>query len=1038
MRHRLAIALFFLVAAASAGFAQQAAPVVVFWEENFPAVDTAAPARAQLAAALPNAEFVAAQKLGEALARGETKLLVLPFGSAFPEAQWSGVQSYLRRGGNLLVLGGRAFTRPAYRDGKEWKLRAETPAYAKQLFLNEFHETPGSANLAWQANEEFAHLKLPAPAWTRAWSLEVRLSDEDLYPRGGSAGRMDARLAALGWGLRDARRLAAPIVALDHFQNEFAGGRWVLVAAELPAEFLASTEARALLAALGRHAQQGAEEFSVRPAWALFLPGEPLTFHLRWQRFAAAPSAMRVEVEIAAEGLAPQRQHFDFAPGAFPLAAPLTLPAARGKGLHAVTARLFAGGELRAVYRTGFWIRDEELLRSGPRVSVSSDFFEINGRAQLIVGSSYMASDVQRQFFLQPNPYVWDRDFAELRRAGLNMLRTGWWSGWDQVMKESGVLREDALRALEAFFLTARQHDLPVQFAFFAFAPEVFGGANPYLDPTALRRQKELIAAVVARFKDAPFIVWDLINEPSCCNPNRLWITRPNYDAHELAAWNEWLASRYASRATLAEAWREVPVPEGQSVPLPKEEEFSARAPYHTSRGQTALKVYDYALFAQETFRRWAAAMRETIRGAGSQQLVTVGQDEGGVRERPSPAFFAGEVDFTTNHTWWLTDALLWDSLAAKQPGKPLLIQETGVGRLPGLDGAPRRTLEDEAALLERKLAFALATSAGAIHWLWHVNPYMRDDNEAHIGAVRADGTEKPEAGVLRALAAFAAQASPHLGAPKQPEAAVVYSQALHYSALDWLAFEAEMRAVRVLEYQLGVRVFVLAENQLEKLGAPKLVILPSAHALSDAAWAALLKYAQGGGTLLITGSAERDERWRPRGRLAALGVAARPAPIILREAELRIGERRLSVSFDAGRQAHLEMLALPGDETFRELQLAKGRIFLVSFPVELAEESYAAAAVYSYAVFKAGVQMPTLGGAPGWGVLVRGVEMESSVLYLVVSESGREEEVSFVDVASEGGVVLRLPAGRARLVLLRKSDGSVIAEYPEAGARRK
>ncbi|HWQ03548.1 MAG TPA: hypothetical protein VNL38_03625 [Candidatus Nitrosotenuis sp.] len=1038
MRARVFFAILVIVFLLPAFIAGQQAPasVVVFWEDGFPAFDTSAPARKDLAAALPGAEFVTTEKLGDALARSETRLLIMPFGSAFAETGWPAIHSFLTRGGNLLSLGGRPFTRPAYWDGKQWQLRVETTAYAKQLLINEYQPTPGSESLKWLPNEDLAHWKIPVFSWLRAWSLEVRLSDEDLYPRGGSAGRIDARLAAFGWGTREGRKLSAPLVQIDHLQNNFVGGRWVLLACELPADFFSTRNGAALLTALANYALRGAEDFSVRPAWAVYLEGEPLTLQARWQRFAAATPA-EIRVTITSEHAPAHEEKFSIAPGAFPFTAQFTLPPARGKGLHTVTARFLEQGEVRAVYRTGFWVRDDEMLRSGPRVSVNSDYFEINGRTQLIVGTSYMASDVQRQFFMQPNPFVWDRDFAEIRAAGLNMLRTGWWSGWDQVMKESGVVQEDAMRALEAFFLTARKHGLPVQFTFFSFIPEPLGGVNPYLDPEALRRQKELVTAVVSRFKDCPFIIWDLINEPSFTNPNRLWITRPNYDAAELAAWNSWLLEKYSNRSALAEAWREIPVSEGQPVPLPKEEEFSARAPFHTARGMTALKVYDYAMFAQEMFRRWAASLRDTIRATGSKQLITVGQDEGGVRERPSPAFFVDAVDFTTNHTWWQTDALLWDSLAAKQPGKPLLIQETGVTRSPQIDGTARRSLKEQAALLERKVAFALATSAGAIHWLWHVNPYMRDDNEAHIGAIRVDGTEKPEASVLRALAIFAAQASPHFSRPKLPEVAVVYSQAFHYSALDWLAFEAEMRAVRVLEYDLRVPVFVVAENQLGKLGSPKLVILPSPHVLTDAAWTMLMKYVEAGGALLITGSAERDERWRPRGRLAALGVVATPQPIILRETEIRIGEQRVRAIFDAGKQAYLEALALPDGATFRELKLGKGQLFLLSHPAELAEDFLLSAVVYAHALVRAGVQIQTLGGPSGHGVLVRAVEMQDSVLYLLVSESDQKQDVSIVDVASEGALLRTLLPGRARLVLLRKKDGTVLAEFaPESQLR--
>ena len=43
-------------------------------------------------------------------------------------------------------------------------------------------------------------------------------------------------------------------------------------------------------------------------------------------------------------------------------------------------------------------------------------------------------------------------------------------------------------------------------------------------------------------------------------------------------------------------------------------------------------------------------------------------------------------VDFTTNHSWWQNDSILWDSLAAKQPGEAMLIQETGLQRELNLD----------------------------------------------------------------------------------------------------------------------------------------------------------------------------------------------------------------------------------------------------------------------------------------------------------------------------------------------------------------
>src|SRR2546425_13102117 len=55
------------------------------------------------------------------------------------------------------------------------------------------------------------------------------------------------------------------------------------------------------------------------------------------------------------------------------------------------------------------------------------------------------------------------------------------------------------------------------------------------------------------------------------------------------------------------------------------------------------------------------------------------------------------------SHSWWEIDALLWDSLVAKQSGKPMLVQETGIQHELQIDESGRRTPEAEALLIERK-----------------------------------------------------------------------------------------------------------------------------------------------------------------------------------------------------------------------------------------------------------------------------------------------------------------------------------------------
>jgi Cellulase (glycosyl hydrolase family 5) len=1033
------------------------ARVVVFWEDGFPVADSTAPSRSDLNLILPGAAFTSADALSDALSSEQTGLLVLPYGSSFPEKQWDAIHKFLERGGNLLVLGGKPFTRAVHKDGGAWRMRPAIQTFARTLFLNDYQETPGSDAAKFAANDDFSFLKLPAFSWTHAWSATVRLTDEDLYKREGSAGTLDTRLDPLAWGVSNGHRLAAPIIEMDHLQNHFVGGRWILVACELPAEFYASAAGRDIVTKLAKRAADSAEDFTVQPEWPVFAQGEPINLQVHWQRFGKKPvivtvpvgasgdihtsdTAIRIEVNVITENGETATQSVEPVPLGFPFVQQVTFAASSARGIQSVTARLYINNETREVYRTGFWMRDEALLRSGPHVKVGGDYFTIDDKPILVAGTTYMASDVQRQFFIRPNPWLWNKDMAEIHAAGLNTLRTGWWTGWDQLMKQSGVVREEALRTMEAYLMTARRNGLAVQFNLFAFIPEVLGGENPYLDPEAIRRQKEMIVPFVERFHDVPYLAWDLINEPSFSNPQKTWETRPNGDRFELAAWNAWLNKHYADHGAIAEAWRSVPIPQDASVPLPTEAEFSTRAQYEAWPSNNSLRAMDYQHFAQDAFRGWAAEITAAIRGAGSKQLVTVGEDEGGGEERPQPVNFGDVLDFTTTHSWWAHDAILWDSLVAKLPGKPMLVQETGVSKEIKIDGERHRTLDEETSLLERKLAVAAGTSAGAIEWLWNVNALQRDDRESTIGAVRPDGTEKPEAALLARFAEFASIAGPHLSGAKLPQVAIVTSQVTQYSPLENLEIEAQQKSVRAMNYLCGTPAYVLSENLVARSTAghfanlpqtelPKLVILPSAHALSDEAWNALLQYVNGGGTLLVTGSVERDAHWRATQRLAAQGAPAAAESLLLRTAVQRIGDKSLMLSFTHEKQQAAEYLHFADGETFHTFTHGNGRIFVASEPVELAEGLQPAADLYAWALKQAGAEKPyTVQASPG--VLVRPLVLTDSVLYLIVSESENAEKVEVHDKLSGGEINLSMAPGRAALVLFSRKDGHVLARF--------
>ena len=129
------------------------------------------------------------------------------------------------------------------------------------------------------------------------------------------------------------------------------------------------------------------------------------------------------------------------------------------------------------------------------------------------------------------------------------------------------------------------------------------------------------------------------------------------------------------------------------------------------------------------------------------------------------------------------------------------------------LDETARRTPENEAALLERKIASSFVQGSGAIEWLWNANSYMTESNETPIGAVLPDATEKPEARLLRNYATFSKALSPHLRNPEQPAIAIVTSQAAQFSVIGDLQLEAQRKAVRALAYDDHFTLYAVAEN---------------------------------------------------------------------------------------------------------------------------------------------------------------------------------------------------------------------------------
>jgi hypothetical protein len=1021
-------------------------PAIVFWENDFPQIDGGAIDRNVLREALErfNVSYLSERELIEQLKLDRCDLLINPYGSAFPKRAWPAILQYLRAGGNLLNLGGVPFGVPLTRAGSQWRTENRQTAYHKQLGITQSFPVEAATIASYRAANHIAQdnpKNFDALDLTnqfkaeQVYELYARFSSSSLIPdESGSDGPREAVLYPLLFGMnREQRPIAAPIIQIDRLQGEFAGGRWVLAN-------ISGRISAAAVRLLAEQAAQGAFEVRVRSDFACYRADETPEFTIDSRRPRGEikkfiRESCRLEVrggggQLVSELTIPLKSEGSHATGTGKLKDATKLT----PGLYRIEARLVVNGisAHELTYTSGFWVYDQKLLTRGQPLTTDKNFFYRNGEVFPVTGTTYMASDVHRQFLFEPNPFVWDQDFRSMKAAGVNLVRTGIWTGWKNFMSEAGKVNEAALRALDAFLLTAHLYDIPVIFTLFAFLPQTWGAKNAYLDPQAVRAQTQFASAFAQRYRDVDDLIWDLINEPSFCSPKHLWSCRPNYDEYEKAAWQQWLKERYpypdeeARAAALQQLWRTT----GESTfDLPRLEDFDSP---NILEDRRPLKTLDYRLFAQDMFARWVRAMTGAIRNSGNQkQLITVGQDEGGLGDSPNPHFFADALDFTCMHNWWANDDLVWDSVMAKTPGKASLIEETGIMFYEKLDGSAWRTEEEARNLLERKLAISFAAQgAGFVQWIWNANCYMNSDNEAAIGFYRADQTAKPELESFLKITKFIATHRDVLRG-RQDEATLMLIPHSQMFLPRSFATEVTRKCVRAMFYHCRVPVRTVSEyKHRDSIASASLIIVPAPRLLTERCWQALSANAVRGATIVISGVLDADEYGvSDASRYQNIfGRAADTRPVSESEPIL-IGEREYLARYEGEKIQRIEKAVakvLPPVQVIVQ-QRGAGRFVWSPLPLEAASSMDALVAFYRFALAQANV-LPAFTVSPDTpSLLVLPSIFERHVLYTLVSETDRDTSVTLTHGAAKTQLSVTIPAGRSTFILLDRLTGKLI-----------
>lgn len=998
------------------------AKTVVLWQPGFPTVDSQPIEKSDLDQAFAGEPLVYAtvDELRVPSTLANTDLLVLPYGSAFPSEDWTAIRRYLQHGGNFLILGGVPFQVPvAGRQGNFHAGRA-TREYTRAVGILNAYPVPVSSRAAFHWKDGYGFLHPADIKAQRFFTLEDRALD------------------GLGYMVDpDETKVASPVVVSDRVRPSGSGtgnlgSRTVMLDFDPVQGYWRSADGISLLRTAAEYARQGAVRFWTEVLFSAIQPDDTphVYVHLR-DSAASTAQAGWVSVKIASDGKLPTTLKLPCNGPACDLEIPIsrTLP----RGFYTVTSTYEYGQQARESYVNGFWVEDKSLLDSGPRLGSKGNFLTRNGEPYFPFGTNYFSTENNGwDFSGSRNAWVWEKDFSDMERHNVTFVRTGVWMNNAKFIESStGGVSERFARNLEAYLLSARNHHIAVNFTFFAFSPRS-GAAfpanttngvqrNPYLNPVAVHREIQYVVSVVNRFKNVPWLSWDLINEPSFSNPAMIFHGNvPNGDPTETAAWRAWLQKKYRTLTALGSAWSVPPEhwASFEDVPLPSLKDIT----YARYGNEKEIRAIDYNLFAQDMFTQWVKTMVLAIRSTGSKQLIDVGQDEGGVTDRLLNQFFVqGGVSFTANHTYWQDDALLWDSVVSRIPGVPNIVGETGYQPVWNVDGTWRYDELTGADILERKWALGLAAgTSGTMQWDWAREP--------DFGMQRSDGSAKLWESKISAIGAFVKSAEPWATGLIEPQVALILPQSLQLSAWNSIALEAQQNAVRALYYYARAEAYPVGEYQIDRLGKPKLIILPSAYTLTDRAWSAILERVKNGSTLLISGPFDADAHFHSTNRGDAIGLAYTDVPLLLRHDEVEWPEGKLHLSYSGNKTTILYRANLTGGGLWAERSFGQGKILFSALPLEFNDDLQAVGKVYSYALQTANVSNTYTTTLKNPGILICPTEFPSATLYVLTSESNLTQ-ISFRDSRSGRTFTGRLSPGGAALLLV-KTTGEILAAY--------
>ena len=260
-------------------------------------------------------------------------------------------------------------------------------------------------------------------------------------------------------------------------------------------------------------------------------------------------------------------------------------------------------------------------------------------------------------------------------------------------------------------------------------------------------------------------------------------------------------------------------------------------------------------------------------------------------------------------------------------------------------------------------------------------------------------------------------------------EAVMVIPHSQMYSVRDF-ATQATRRCVRAMYYHCNMPLRAVSEYRMESLRtAPKLIVVPSPRTLTESAWASLLKLAEDGSTILLSGFFDADDHWLSVPRSRQLGFTGSAKPVA-QEEFLTIDGVEYQLSYRGDRIERIEKAFAGGAKHPEVLTIArgKGRMIWSPLPVELAEDVRPAVGLYQYALKQSNCIPVFTTDKRDSSVLVLPSVFENAVLYTLISEGERDADVGITHQETGTAIVVHVSAQASEMVFLNRKDGQIIS----------